>query len=102
MEVHGPCVVLGLSSTDCDYDVSAPIPITQYEYFGASAGANSLRLNKVHQLTNGFTWSCTSSAKLTTTYDAYDNQGNVGQVTDPNGVVTNYTYEEERVKTETV
>ncbi|MBL8951091.1 MAG: hypothetical protein JNK82_09960, partial [Myxococcaceae bacterium] len=51
LEVHGPCLVSSLSSTDCD--VGSEAPITQYEYFGSGSGADSYRLNKVHRLISG-------------------------------------------------
>lgn len=88
LEVHGPCLVSGATSTDCDV-AGAPIPITQYFYgtgSGDASGAGSLR--EIRRLTNATGAGCASATYLSTRFDSYDSLGHPTQVRDPNGVVT--------------
>ncbi len=101
-EVHGPCLVASATATDCN--VSAPnYPITQYFYWPAGSGANTMRLQRVAKLTQATSvTACSGAASIDTTFDNYDSRGNPGTATDANGVVTKYTYVGDLVKSATV
>jgi len=103
LEIHGPCLVAGPASTDCDVAPTTNIPITQYFYWPSSTSNNNAnRLQKVSRFPqNGEPTTCTGFTSLDTNYGNYDARGNPMRVTDPNGVATAYTYEEDRVKSET-
>lgn len=103
MEIHGPCLVSGFSSTDCDVNTSGGVPITQFEYWANTEVANRAnQLKKVSRLiNNGGPTSCSGAGKLEMSYDSYDARGNPRSVTDANGVTTMFTYEEARVTTQT-
>ncbi|MBI3182441.1 MAG: RHS repeat-associated core domain-containing protein, partial [Myxococcales bacterium] len=90
--VHGPCFVAGPTSVDCDLADGGFPPATRYSYYLANSGNTSNRLQKVSRFPQGL-----SGASLDTTFDTYDDRGNPLQVTDENGIVTNYTYVEDRV-----
>lgn len=97
-EVHGPCFVPDSGATECG---SGSAPFTTYEYYALGAsGHNSGRLYRVtrypNSTSNGSTITA-GSGGLATVYAAYDVWGNPTQVTDPNSVVTTYTYQESRV-----
>ncbi|MCY1078983.1 RHS repeat-associated core domain-containing protein [Archangium lansingense] len=95
MEVHGPCVVSGESATDCS--AADDYPLTRYEYYPSSA-AESVR-NRLWKVSSYPTR--TSTLPLTTEYLGYDARGQVTSVSDPNGVVTGYTYVEDRLTQKT-
>ena len=96
LEVHGPCLVNGTTSTDCD--AGGNVPLTQYFYWPSSAGGYlKNRLKQVSQFTAYAGGSCSAAKALTTTVDAYDGFGNAIHSTDPNGVVTTYSYQETRL-----
>jgi len=100
LEVHGPCLVNGTSSTDCDG--GGNVPLMQYTYYPASAGGFlSNRLKQVSQFPGYVGGSCSGAKALTTTFGGYDGFGNATQSTDPNGVVTTYAYQETRLTSQT-
>jgi len=103
LEIHGPCLVAGVNSNDCDVAPTSNIPITQYFYWPANtANNNGNRLQKVSRYPqNGGPSACGGFSPLDTTYGNYDALGNPMLVTDPNGVATSFTYEENRVKSQT-
>src|ERR1700687_5749777 len=103
LEIHGPCLVAGLSSTDCDVAPLANSPITQYFYWpGSPSNNNANRLQRVSRFPqSGGPSSCSGFASLDTLYDNYNARGNPLKVTDPNGVATFYTYEDNRVTSQT-
>jgi len=103
LEIHGPCLVAGPNSTDCDVAPTTNVPITQYFYWPANAANNNAnRLQKVSRFPqNGGPSACSAFASLDTTYGNYDALGNPMLVTDSNGVAGSYTYEENRVKSQT-
>ena len=99
VEVHGPCLVSGPTATDCNVAPLANTPVTQYTYFSPTTNSNDAnQLQKVtrYSTTTGPT-ACSASAALTTQYAGYDARGNPASVTDENGVVTSYTYSDDRV-----
>lgn len=104
LEVHGPCLVSGFNATDCDVDTAGGVPITQYDYWPSTEVSNRVnRMQKISWFTsNGGPGSCSGYGKLETSYNAYDARGNPTSVTDPNGVTTTFTYEEDRVTSQTV
>lgn len=83
IEVDGPCFVTGPVTTPA-CNTSYTVPVVQYAYYGASPVSSAGHLMKKTVL-NGAT-------NLVTTYDSYDGRGRVTQSTDPNGVVTTWTY----------
>ncbi|WP_146210166.1 RHS repeat-associated core domain-containing protein [Vitiosangium sp. GDMCC 1.1324] len=91
MEVHGPCVVSSESATDCS--AAGDYSLTRYDYYPSTA-AESVR-NRLQKVSVYPTR--TSTAPLTTEYLAYDARGHVTSVKDANGVVTGFTYEEDRL-----
>src|SRR5262249_34523227 len=99
-EIHGPCLVAGVDSTDCDVAPTTDVPITQYFYWPSTTSNNNAnRLQRVSRFPqNGGPTTCTGVTSLDTNYGNYDARGNPMLVTDPNGVATAYTYEEDRVK----
>jgi RHS repeat-associated protein len=104
LEVHGPCLVSGPGALDCDAAPLTNTPVTQYAYFPSNTGNNNA--NQLQQATrftgNTGPTSCSGQPSLTTSYSGYDARGNPGSVTDSNGVVTTYTYSDDRVTSMTV
>ncbi|MBL8914320.1 MAG: RHS repeat-associated core domain-containing protein [Archangium sp.] len=101
LEIHGPCEVSSTSATDCSS--GSVIPVTQYAYFGTGDGGVD-----AHQLQSETRWvnatdpeDCTGTS-LTTTFGNYDVRGHARSVTDPNGVVTTFTYSDGLLATSTV
>ena len=88
LEMHGPCLVKGLTSTDCDVDV----PITQYFYNGSGSTNDAGQIAKMSQLTSGSPTSCAGAMTLDTVFSNYDALGHPQQVTDANLNVTTLTW----------
>ncbi|WP_239014657.1 RHS repeat-associated core domain-containing protein [Archangium violaceum] len=91
MEVHGPCMVSSESATDCS--AADDYPLIRYDYYPSTAG-DSVR-NRLQRVTAYPTRS--SSVPLATEYLAYDARGQATSIKDENGVVTGYSYEEDRL-----
>ncbi|MBL8917159.1 MAG: hypothetical protein JNM17_41015 [Archangium sp.] len=88
LAIEGPCEVGSTSATSC----GAAAPTTEFYYYSdALTTTNAGRLQYVDQFPNG----CGSTA-LRTTYDNYTAAGDPGTVTDPNSVVTTFTYNNDR------
>src|SRR5207248_414293 len=104
LEVHGPCLVSNFSAADCSASLQTAVPITQFFYWQSNDGtSNANKLKKVSRFTsNGGPSNCSGYSTLDTTYDSYDERGNPAQITDTNGVVSTYSYEENRVVSSTV
>lgn len=62
--------------------------VTTYEYYSAADTQTPARWAR------GDLWRVTDARGFVTTFDAYDGWGNALQITDPNGLVSRYTYDE--------
>jgi RHS repeat-associated protein len=106
VEVHGPCFVQSIDSTDCDLQDSfpgEPVRITQFEYYPTEVGSpNSgrLRAKRVYSRTEGQV--CERDDALETIFEAYDAAGHVLREVDPSGVVTTRTFLGDKLLSETV
>ncbi|MHB1843688.1 MAG: hypothetical protein ACYCWW_02485 [Deltaproteobacteria bacterium] len=96
LEKHGPCLVKGNTSVDCDLETT--FPITELTYWPAGNGTQSGRLESESRMPNG----CTGAPGITTTYNQYDAYGNATSVSDSNGVTTTYTYAGKLMTSKTV
>ncbi|RKH71121.1 RHS repeat-associated core domain-containing protein [Corallococcus aberystwythensis] len=89
--VMGPCSVLGVGSPTCNN--GGLVPITVYDYWAETtpdARAGRMKAKRVYP--NG----C-GSTPVETRFDSYDARGRLLRQTDPNGVITEYVYEGERL-----
>lgn len=68
--------------TQLDGPRTAVSDITTFEYYACATGAECGQLKKV-----------TNALGHITTFDTYDSHGRVTQLTDPNGLITTYTYD---------
>lgn len=103
LEIHGPCFVQSVNSVDCDGEGGVAVPVTQLEYYDSSAPSPMQhRLKAKRTLVGSGGTSLCGPTVMQTTYDVYNDFGNVRQETDPNGTVTTRTYVGERLSTETV
>ncbi|TSC21525.1 RHS repeat-associated core domain-containing protein [Corallococcus sp. Z5C101001] len=90
VEVEGPCWTSSATAVSC----SGPAPVTHY-FYGAENATNGqqqqLVRKRVFTQLVGFA-QCDNTPFLETTYDSYDAQGRLLQVTDQAGVQTRYAY----------
>ncbi|WP_177233842.1 RHS repeat domain-containing protein [Stigmatella erecta] len=91
VEVHGPCFVASANATDCP---PGEYPLTQYRYWPGTE--TSPRRNRLQSVS---VYASLAAPPDVTTFREYDAWGNVTESTDPNGVVTRATYQEQRLLT---
>jgi RHS repeat-associated protein len=91
-EIDGPCFVTGTAPIACDTPASAPV--VTYAYYGAGTGFNSNRL-MTKTVCTGAGCAANTSTALVTMFSAYDARGRATSSTDPNGVITQLTYDGE-------
>jgi RHS repeat-associated protein len=94
LEVHGPCFVSGESATDCQ---STEYPLTQYHYWPETE--TSHRRNRPKSIS---TYASPTATPNVTTFNQYDAWGNVTESVDANGVITQSTYQEQRLVSQAV
>jgi hypothetical protein len=94
LEIHGPCFVQSIDSTDCD--AGGAKPIVQYFYWDKQQGNNSNRLHKKRVFT-GSNDASGNPVFLDTSYDVYDARGHILSATDANGVMSTSVYQADRL-----
>ncbi|QAT82027.1 RHS repeat family [Corallococcus coralloides] len=103
VEVQGPCWVGGENATEC----MGSAPVTQY-FYGAPNASNGqqqqLTRKRVFTLSVavGSSYHCQNTPFEDTTYDAYDDQGRLLRMTEPNGVQTHLAYSAGKLVRKTV
>ncbi len=92
MEVHGPCIVTREDATDCEL---SDYPLTRYSYH---ANSSTVGVHQRNRLASVEVYPTRTTTKpLKTLFSEYDKRGHVTKTTEPNGVLTTLTYEEDRL-----
>ncbi len=97
LETHGPCWVESEAATDCPAGTSYPLTQNFYWADSETTAFRRNRLMRVARFPAGPT-----STPVDTRYNGYDVSGNVTERVDPSGVTTAFTWEGNRLLTQTV
>lgn len=94
LEVHGPCSVSDESAADC---ASSDYPLTQYHYWPDTETSD--RRNRLKSISS---YASPASSPNVVTFNAYNAWGNVTESVDANGVITQSTYQDQRLSSQSV